>query len=109
MSCSRIPCLYKAEGLVGIMRTTAIAQVCALAFGGLLAWSVSGLAGDDSSALRQAVIDGAGPDWRALTLDDFVNVNCAGDTWSMTDGMIMPVPTFVLFFSCDTAVVGRGD
>ena len=38
--------------------------------------------------LPKAFIDGDGPDWRALTLDDFVNVNCAADTWSMKDGMI---------------------
>jgi len=29
-----------------------------------------------------AVIDGTGPGWRALGQADFVNVNCAADTWT---------------------------
>ena len=36
----------------------------------------------------QACIDGTGPGWRDLTLDDFVNVNCDEDTWSTKDGVI---------------------
>ncbi len=38
--------------------------------------------------MRKACIDGNGPDWHTLTLDDFVNVNCAPDTWSSREGMI---------------------
>ena len=70
------------------MKTNAVIRACALAVSALLAGSVSALAGDDSSALRKAFVDGDGPGWRALTLDDFQNVNCAADTWSMKDGMI---------------------
>ena len=36
----------------------------------------------------KAFLDGNGPGWRSLTLDDFVNVNCDADTWSTRDGMI---------------------
>ena len=70
------------------MKTNAVIRACALAVSALLAGSVSALAGDDSSALRKAFVDGDGPGWRALTLDDFQNVNCAADTWSMKDGVI---------------------
>ena len=30
----------------------------------------------------KAFINGAGPGWRALTQEDFTNVNCKEDTWS---------------------------
>ena len=46
------------------------------------------LVADDAAVLRKACIDGNGPGWRPLTLDDFVNVNCDADTWSMREGMI---------------------
>jgi hypothetical protein len=36
----------------------------------------------------KAFINGTGPDWKQLTLDDFVNVNCDQDTWSGKDGDI---------------------
>ena len=53
----------------------------------LLLAATAGLRADDNSGgLRKAMIDGEGPGWRALTLDDFVNVNCAADTWSTHDG-----------------------
>jgi hypothetical protein len=48
-------------------------------------------AGADEGAaggLPEASIDGEGVGWRALTLDDFENVNCAPDTWSTKDGLI---------------------
>jgi hypothetical protein len=39
--------------------------------------------GDESVAtLPKACIDGEGPGWRPLHEADFVNVNCAADTWS---------------------------
>lgn len=44
--------------------------------------------GEDNPELRKAFIDGNGPGWRQLTLDDFDHVNCDPDTWSMKDGMI---------------------
>lgn len=37
---------------------------------------------------RKAFIDDTGPGWQKLTLDDFENVNCDPDTWSMRDGLI---------------------
>jgi hypothetical protein len=36
----------------------------------------------EEPALPKATIDGTGPGWRALGEADFVNVNCAADTWS---------------------------
>ena len=36
----------------------------------------------------KAFIDGTAPGWRALGEADFVNVNCAPDTWSWKDGTI---------------------
>ena len=43
----------------------------------------------------RAFIDGQGPEWVVLTLDDFTNVNCQPETWSFRDGVIhctgMPV------------------
>lgn len=38
------------------------------------------------AALPKAVVDGSGPDWKALGGDDFVNVNCKDDTWTWKDG-----------------------
>lgn len=62
--------------------------MCAWAVWGLLASFLPALCGDELPHLRKACIDGNGPGWRALTLDDFHNVNCAADTWSMREGMI---------------------
>jgi hypothetical protein len=45
-------------------------------------------ASEEKSSLPKAFINGEGPGWKELTLDDFVNVNCAEDTWSVKDGMI---------------------
>jgi Domain of Unknown Function (DUF1080) len=63
-----------------------------LAFGTVLSALIfstaCALVADDAAALRKACIDGNGPGWRSLTLDDFVNVNCDADTWSTRDGMI---------------------
>jgi hypothetical protein len=35
----------------------------------------------DAAMTKNLVVD-TGPDWRALGEDDFVNVNCAADTWT---------------------------
>jgi len=39
-------------------------------------------------ALPRAFIDGRGEGWRAMTADDFANVNCKDDTWTWKDGVI---------------------
>ncbi len=39
-------------------------------------------------AAPKACIDGTGPGWKTLTLDDFTHVNCDPETWSTKDGMI---------------------
>src|SRR5579885_151979 len=38
--------------------------------------------------LPKAFIDGTGPGWKRLGIDDFVNVNCEKDTWTGKDGDI---------------------
>jgi hypothetical protein len=46
------------------------------------------LSAQDVPNLPKATIDGNGPGWRALGEADFVNVNCAEDTWTFKDGLI---------------------
>lgn len=41
----------------------------------------------ESTAPPKAFIDASGPDWRSLGEADFVNVNCADDTWTWKDGV----------------------
>lgn len=48
-------------------------------------WAAAGVAETD---LPKACIDGDGLGWRALEEADFVNVNCAPDTWLWKDGVI---------------------
>lgn len=48
---------------------------------------LTGLASaQDADQLPRIVVDG--PGWVSLGSDDFVNVNCADDTWSFPDGQI---------------------
>jgi hypothetical protein len=44
--------------------------------------------GDEPTDLPRAFVDGTGPGWRALTGDDFTNVNCYDDTWTWTGGSV---------------------
>lgn len=46
------------------------------------------LRAQETDAPPRAFIDGNGPGWRALHQEDFVNVNCAADTWSWPAGEI---------------------
>lgn len=64
----------------------------------LCAWSGEMGRAAESPALPKAFVDGSGPGWKELTKDDFVNVNCAPDTWSWKDGTIYctGTPTGVL-------------
>lgn len=43
---------------------------------------------EEPASLPKAFVDGDGPGWTELTLQDFENVNCDPDTWSEADGMI---------------------
>ncbi|MFV2070837.1 MAG: DUF1080 domain-containing protein [Pirellulales bacterium] len=43
---------------------------------------------EEPSQPPKALIDGSGPGWRGLVEEDFVNVNCAADTWRWQDGVI---------------------
>ncbi len=47
---------------------------------------VSTARADDDHPLPSATINGVGDDWKTLTGDDFVNVNCDDDTWTWKDG-----------------------
>jgi hypothetical protein len=42
---------------------------------------------EQKSDASKAFIDGQGDGWRDLTEEDFVNVNCAEDTWTWKDGL----------------------
>jgi len=48
----------------------------------------SPVSAEDSAVVTRAVIDGSGLGWRALSLNDFTNVNCANDTWTTSGDMI---------------------
>jgi len=58
--------------------------------------AVFGLAGlftgpalaDGPAGPPRAFVDGTGPGWRALTGDDFVDVNCGPDTWTWKGGTV---------------------
>lgn len=45
-------------------------------------------AATSASELPRAFINGEGPGWQTLHKNDFVNVNCAEDTWSWPEGEI---------------------
>jgi Domain of Unknown Function (DUF1080) len=64
---------------------------------GIVALAIASASAQDS-ALPKAFLDGNGPGWRALGEQDFVNVNCAPDTWSFKNGQIQctGVPTGVM-------------
>ena len=56
--------------------------------GCLLAVCASGALADEPVGLPKAFIDGTGLGWRELGEQDFVNVNCAADTWTWKDGVV---------------------
>jgi hypothetical protein len=43
---------------------------------------------EPEAALPKAFVDGNGAGWTALGEEDFVNVNCADDTWTWQDGLV---------------------
>jgi hypothetical protein len=51
-------------------------------------WLLSASLWADDAQLPKATIDGTGPGWVELTLDDFVMVNGEADTWSTKEGVI---------------------
>ncbi|MBQ17730.1 MAG: hypothetical protein CMJ65_11450 [Planctomycetaceae bacterium] len=44
--------------------------------------------GKAAAGLKRAFINGVGPGWKTLSLDDFQNVNCAKETWTQKGGTI---------------------
>lgn len=70
------------------MKRVMFACVVMAALGGAVALLSVDTANAQDDALPKAFINGDGPGWRALGEADFVNVNCAQDTWSFKDGVI---------------------
>ena len=54
-----------------------------------LAITSTGLFADKPQPLPKAGIDGTGPGWKTLTEKDFVNVNCAKETWTWKPGGLL--------------------
>ncbi|MCA8996084.1 MAG: DUF1080 domain-containing protein [Planctomycetaceae bacterium] len=59
-----------------------------------LVWTVilmaaAAMPGNAEDAAPRAFVDGTGPGWVELTLEDFEQVNCDPDTWRMKDGIIV--------------------
>jgi len=69
----------------------ALSSLIAVALAAAIAANLPARAGAPEDApqadLPKAFVDGNGPGWRELTLDDFVNVNCDPDTWRWEDNM----------------------
>jgi hypothetical protein len=55
---------------------------------GLLVAGAPRCAAEEPVSLPAARIDGTAPGWRALSEQDFVNVNCHADTWTWNDGIV---------------------
>ena len=51
-------------------------------------FSVVALQSQESPALPKALIDGTAPGWHVMSEEDFVNVNCATNTWTWTNGFV---------------------
>ena len=49
--------------------------------------TITGALAQTDAPAPKAFIDGTGPGWRSLGEADFVNVNCASNTWSWKDGV----------------------
>ncbi len=64
-------------------------RVCLL---GIVSYLMSqpaiGGAAEADASLPKAMIDGTGLGWRKLGESDFVNVNCAKDTWNWKNGVV---------------------
>ena len=58
-----------------------------LIFAGCVSVSASAVLAQETAAPPKAFIDGQGPGWRDLGEKDFINVNCAADTWTWKDGL----------------------
>ncbi len=70
------------------MKTTWNLRFLVAAGCALLAAVAIGRSAGDAPPVPNIVIQGTEQGWRPLGEDDFVNVNCASDTWSWKDGMI---------------------
>lgn len=52
----------------------------------LFVWNPENSSAQEASAPPKAFIDGQGPGWRTLGVEDFTDVNCDPDTWIWEDG-----------------------
>jgi hypothetical protein len=71
------------------MKAGTCSRVLAALGSALALTAVISLGQETSPSTRpRAFIDATGPGWRELGESDFVNVNCAPDTWTWKDGVI---------------------
>src|SRR6516162_3012294 len=71
------------------MTTRAPGRILAALTSALVLTAAIGFSQEVASHTRpRAFVDGVGPGGRALGEADFVNVNCAPDTWTWKDGVI---------------------
>ncbi len=64
-----------------------LSQIITVSF--LIAFSFAGRGETQTpAATPRAFIDATGPDWHALSENDFTNVNCALDTWKWDGGTV---------------------
>jgi hypothetical protein len=70
------------------MTLTAWNRVLLAGIGFCFLLRASGVGADEEPALPKAFIDGVGLGWRSLGEGDFVNVNCAPETWTWKDGTV---------------------
>ena len=66
--------------------TKSALAACVVSACGLMLVAISDEpSGEEEKSSAKAVIDGSGPGWRPLGKEDFVNVNCAEDTWTWNE------------------------
>ncbi len=69
------------------MKTALLCRVIACC-GGLVALASHGAGAREAAETAKAFVDGTAAGWRDLAEADFVNVNCAPDTWTWKDGVL---------------------
>jgi Domain of Unknown Function (DUF1080) len=71
------------------MRAGALTRVLVVLGSALVLDAAVGFSDEPAGPARpRAFVDGTGPGWRELVEADFVNVNCAPDTWTWKDGVV---------------------
>lgn len=70
------------------MKTSVHSWLALVGIGCLWSLAAGPAPADDAPALPKAFIDGTGIGWKELTKAEFVNANCAPDTWTWKEGII---------------------